>query len=303
MKTFILEWRPLISSYKMEIFEEDLHYMEDGEFNWSVWDHEKAHAGDNFYMIRCGEGRTGVVMKGFFTSEPYEADDWAGKNRQVHYMDLRPTIMVNPEKAPVITCEELEKAMPDFEWNGGHSGRELPSQYVETLDRMWDEYLERVGDIFDGDRADRNYRLEESLDEAVQIIADAFCGQTDLDGNPVVLHSLAVGMAGKNVKERICGFLHDIIEDTEWNAGELRERGFSEQTIDTVLLLTHTDRSPYMDYIKRICESGDETALAVKINDLHHNLMRGKAGGHMELVAKHTEALAYIEEFIRSKQK
>lgn len=299
MKTFILEWRPLISSYKMDAFEEDIHYIEDGEFNWSVWDWQNARSGDNFYMVRCGEGRTGIVMKGFFTSEPYEADDWAGKNRQVHYMDLRPTFMINPEKAPVITTDELEKAMPDFQWNGGHSGRELPSEYVKILDGMWNEYIERVGDIYDSDRADRNIRLDESVDEALQLISYAFAGEKDLDGNPVVLHSISVGMAGKNEKEQICGFLHDVIEDTDWNAGELRERGFSEQTIDTVMLLTHTDDSPYMDYIQRICESGDEVALAVKINDIQHNIKRGTAGGHLEHVAKHTKALAYIEDYIQ----
>ena len=31
MKTFILKWRPLISSYKMEQFEEEMHYIEYGE--------------------------------------------------------------------------------------------------------------------------------------------------------------------------------------------------------------------------------------------------------------------------------
>lgn len=81
MKTFILKWRPLISSYKMEQFEEEMHYIEYGEFNWSVHEWEKARSGDNFYMVKVGEGRTGIVMKGFFTSAPYEAADWSDKNR------------------------------------------------------------------------------------------------------------------------------------------------------------------------------------------------------------------------------
>ena len=44
MKTFILKWRPLISCYKMEQFEEDMHYLEYGEFNWSVHEWEKARS-------------------------------------------------------------------------------------------------------------------------------------------------------------------------------------------------------------------------------------------------------------------
>ena len=122
MKTFILKWRPLISSYKMEQFEEEMHYLEYGEFNWSVHEWEKARSGDNFYMVKVGEGRTGIVMKGFFTSAPYEAADWSGKRRQVHYMDFRPTFYIHPDKCRMITTEELSELIPEFEWDRGHSG-------------------------------------------------------------------------------------------------------------------------------------------------------------------------------------
>ena len=50
MKTFILKWRPLISSYKMEQFEEEMHYIEYGEFNWSVHEWEKARSKDFVYI-------------------------------------------------------------------------------------------------------------------------------------------------------------------------------------------------------------------------------------------------------------
>ena len=73
MKTFILEWRPEISSYKMKDFITDLEYLEYGEFNWSVWDWEKARSGDSCFMVKCGESGTGIVMKGFFTSDPYSS--------------------------------------------------------------------------------------------------------------------------------------------------------------------------------------------------------------------------------------
>jgi hypothetical protein len=53
-----------------------------------------------------------------------------------------------------------------------------------------------------------------------------------------------------------------------------------------------------MEYIERICNSGNQAAINVKINDLRHNLARGKEGGHTRCVEKHTEALAYIENFL-----
>ena len=47
-----MEWKPSISSYRMEDFNNDLAYIEYGEFNWSVHDWKQARSGDNFYMIK-----------------------------------------------------------------------------------------------------------------------------------------------------------------------------------------------------------------------------------------------------------
>ena len=71
MKTFILFWNPEISSYTIERLREDLE-VEQHVSNWSVWEHKKAHKGDRFFMVRCGEGKTGICMSGFFSSEPYQ---------------------------------------------------------------------------------------------------------------------------------------------------------------------------------------------------------------------------------------
>lgn len=295
MRTFILEWRPAISSYKMEQFTEELRYLDYGEFNWSVHDWERARSGDNFYMVRCGEGRTGIVMRGFFISDPYEADDWSGRDRQIHYLDMRPTFMIHPDRCPVITTSQLEEAMPDFQWNGGHSGRELPEELAGELDRMWDDYINGLDEsIWNVEMASRCTIPPAGIDDAVSLASKAHMDAVDLDGNPVILHPLAVGLSGRTDEEKICGFLHDVLEDTDYTAGDLREEGFSESIVDTLMLLTHDKGTPYMDYIKRIVESGNMTALAVKINDLRNNLSRGRAGGHDRLVNKHSEALAYI---------
>ena len=49
-----------------------------------------------------------------------------------------------------------------------------------------------------------------TIEEALRIAIDVHEGQKDLDGKPVILHPLAVGMAGRNRQEIIAGFLHDI---------------------------------------------------------------------------------------------
>ena len=299
MRTFVLEWRPSISSYKMEDFNDDLHYLGYGEFNWSVFDWREAHSGDNFYMIKCSEGCTGIVMKGFFLSEPYLADDWSGRKREVHYMDMRPICMMHPDMCPIITTAQLEEVMPDFQWNGGHSGRLLPEEYARILDSMWDEHVRTFPeDLWSAEAAGRHVIPEAGIDDAVNLASRAHMDARDLDGNPVILHALAVGMAGGTAEEKICGFLHDVIEDTDYRAGDLREEGFNESIVDTLMLLTHDKDIPYMDYVRNIAESGNRTAIAVKINDLRHNLERGRKGNHTRLIEKHSEALAYLEKNI-----
>ena len=107
-------------------------------------------------------------------------------------------------------------------------------------------------------------------------------------------------MMGNNDTERIVGFLHDIVEDTKYTFEDLEDEGFSNEVISALRLLTHDKHTPYMEYIENICASGDKVAVNVKLNDLKHNLARGKAGGHTRCVEKHTEALAFIESYLAS---
>ena len=57
----------------------------------------------------------------------------------------------------------------------------------------------------------------------------------DKDGKPAILHSLAAGLAGRTDEERICGFLHDVMVDTGWTAGDIREKGFPERIVNTLV--------------------------------------------------------------------
>ena len=212
-------------------------------------------------------------------------------------MDLRPTFMVHPDRCRMITTDELTEAIPEFEWDRGHSGMELPQVLASKLDTLWEEYIGSLdGDVWDTERASRNLIPEAGIDDAIRIASEAHYDAKDLDGRPVILHPLSVGMSGSNEEEMICGFLHDVLEDSDFNAGELRDRGFTEHIVDTLLLLCHDKSVPYLDYVRNIVESGNRTALAVKLNDLHHNLARGRAGGHLKQVKKHTEALELIRQ-------
>ena len=137
-----------------------------------------------------------------------------------------------------------------------------------------------------------------TIEDALRLAVDAHDGQKDLDGNPVILHPMTVGLAGRNREEIIAGLLHDVMEDTNYTFDDLLRKGVDEKIVDALRLLTHTDDLLYDEYVKRIAESGNSLAIPVKYNDLCHNLQRGRAGGHWKIVAKHDKALAIIQPLI-----
>ena len=140
-----------------------------------------------------------------------------------------------------------------------------------------------------------------TVEDALHIAVDAHNGQKDLDGNPVILHPIAVGLAGNNREEIIGGFLHDVVEDTEFTFNDLLARGVDKTIVETLQLLTHTKDISYDEYVQRIATSGNSIAIHIKYNDLKHNLKRGRAGGHWKIVAKHEKALAIIAPLIKAK--
>jgi (p)ppGpp synthase/HD superfamily hydrolase len=171
----------------------------------------------------------------------------------------------------------------------------LDAESAERLELMWRDYVGRNKSLY-LPRAVKNdsYDSRSDIDKAIELASKAHAADYDLDGNPTILHPLAVGMMGKTDAERIVGFLHDVVEDTRYDFDDLEEIGFSEEVLSALRLLTHDKETPYMEYIERICKSGNKTAINVKLNDLRHNLARGREGGHMRCVEKHTKALEYI---------
>ena len=115
-----------------------------------------------------------------------------------------------------------------------------------------------------------------TIEDVIRIAVDAHQGQKDMVGNPAILHVLSVGLMGKTDLEKKAGVLHDVVEDTDLTISNLRDLGVEEGVLEAVDLLTHRSGISYEDYVRKIVLSGNETAIQVKLNDLHHNLWRAK---------------------------
>lgn len=137
------------------------------------------------------------------------------------------------------------------------------------------------------------------IDIALRIATTAHAGQLDRDGHPVILHPLAVGLMGKTDEEKIAGFLHDVVEDTDYTFDDLLRAGIPVGVVNALRLLMHEPGTDYDAYVQAIIDSGNPIALQVKYNDLQHNFARRKA--YPDLQAKHGKALervkAAIEEY------
>lgn len=132
-RTFIMRWNPGISSSKIDDFRQARQKWPDGfDYNWSIYDWKHAHKGDSYIMVRVGSGPGGVVYHGTFLSEPYAGDDWAGSGHKRYYVDISVEHPCDPDE-PCVTIDQLEDALPEIEWQHGHSGVAMTQEQAQKF--------------------------------------------------------------------------------------------------------------------------------------------------------------------------
>ena len=70
-------------------------------------------------------------------------------------MDMEPNVIINPDEAPMLTTAELQEAVPSFDWTGGHSGRILTTKEAIAVEQLWNTFIEKNEDMFDGNTSNR----------------------------------------------------------------------------------------------------------------------------------------------------
>lgn len=108
------------------------------------------------------------------------------------------------------------------------------------------------------------------LQKAITIAVEAHKNQTDRYQAPYIMHVMRVMMRGKTEDEKICGILHDVVEDTDWTFEGMQKEGFSDCILDALRCLTKGENEAYDLYIARV--KTNKLAITVKINDLEDNM-------------------------------
>lgn len=98
----------------------------------------------------------------------------------------------------------------------------------------------------------------------------AHAGQLDKAGQPYAAHPqrVAARVADDPIAAAVA-WLHDVVEDTDIDLGDLRDKGFPEPVVQAVGLLTRRDEVAADDYYRAI--RADPIALRVKLADLADN--------------------------------
>lgn len=110
-----------------------------------------------------------------------------------------------------------------------------------------------------------------TIEKAIEIAVAAHKGQKDRSGADYILHPLRVMERGRSEIEKICGVLHDVVEDSEWTFEMLEDEGFSDEVISVLRCVTkESEEEDYDVFINRIAQN--PIAVEVKINDLLDNM-------------------------------
>lgn len=146
----------------------------------------------------------------------------------------------------------------------------------------------------------------------LDFITEKFKDKVDKAGRSYIQHLFRVadvvsntGYYGEKTSNKLyqIGLLHDVLEDTDTSVEELREY-VDEEIIDVVKILTHGQSVTYMDYINSIIESGNISAIIVKLCDLKDNMDITRFDNFndisFDLLKRYHKAYKKIERFLYS---
>ena len=137
---YLMRWNPSVSSFTERDYRTCVLNMNRGVFllEWSIYDWQEARRGDFFYMMRVGDDKAGILFSGQFISNPYPADDWSGTSKRKMYVNM---LCMNPAEScekPRIPLINMQVAIPEIEWETGHSGEAISSDVASRLSELWD---------------------------------------------------------------------------------------------------------------------------------------------------------------------
>ena len=111
-----------------------------------------------------------------------------------------------------------------------------------------------------------------TIEDAIQLAAQAHKGMTDKAGEPYIFHVLRVMLRMETEEERMIAVLHDLVEDTDYSLDDLRRMGYPERIVEAIDCLTkrEEEKDDYDRFVGRV--KRNPLAIRVKVADLEENM-------------------------------
>jgi (p)ppGpp synthase/HD superfamily hydrolase len=110
-----------------------------------------------------------------------------------------------------------------------------------------------------------------TLERAIEIATTGHKGQVDKYGAPYLGHVMRVMNMGITEEEKICGVLHDIVEDTDVTFEQLASEGLSPVILEALRGVTKlSEEEDYDQFIQRTLQN--RLSCVVKLHDLTDNM-------------------------------
>ena len=106
------------------------------------------------------------------------------------------------------------------------------------------------------------------LAEAIRLAADVHVNAMDKAGRPYIEHPFGVAARLDDDRAKTVAMLHDVVEDTDVTAAQLREK-FPAEVVDAVVAITR-NKGEGDEYYERV--RANPLALRVKLADIADNL-------------------------------
>ena len=135
------------------------------------------------------------------------------------------------------------------------------------------------------------------VEKARDLAISAHYGMVDKAGAPYIMHPERVADRLDKLEEKVVGWLHDVVEDTDVTLDAIR-KGFGYETSMAVDAITHRKGESWSNYLTRV--KANAVATAVKISDLTDNLNLSRlpkiTPKDVERAEKYTRALRFLME-------
>ena len=136
------------------------------------------------------------------------------------------------------------------------------------------------------------------IEKSLEIALKAYLGQKDKAGKTYILHPLRLMAKMHTEDEMAVALLHDVIEDSDFTAGDLLSEGIPQNVVEAVELLSKQVGDSYDEFIDRVLDN--PLAAKVKKADIEDNInvlrLNSVTEKDLQRIAKYHKAWKRLDE-------